>query len=165
LGKRVSTVEEVERIIDRVPKINFYVTDEIFADYDMRRDVFNELTKIVNRSKRFTFVIDELASVTLKPGSRVASCPAQLQITVRRREKPPWYIGVYVTAQRLKDCDVDLLSQVDHLLMWDMYPMDVDYIEEKLGIEIRSRVESLEKYQYVYYCHEDKSVSVGKLEL
>lgn len=164
-GTVVNTLKEFRKIVFKQDKIIFQPRDSMIADFDAGKSEFNKLAGLVNQLYRTTFIIDEIASVTLKPGSRAANCPGNLRVTIRRREKPPHRIGVVCTAQHLKDSDVEYLSQADYLIVFDCYKVDMDYIKEKLDIDIRLIMEkvNIKKHEFIFYDHVGKKLYISRL--
>lgn len=165
LGKLVHTIDQFKQIMRKQHKIIFQPYDRVVMDFDECKKEFNELGKLVNLLKHTTFIIDEIAMVTLKEGSKVAHCPPSLRLMIRRREKLPHRIGVICTAQHLKDSDVEFSSQADYLIAFDCYPVDIAYIKDKLGIDITELMGRLdtERHEFIFYNHAKKKLYISRL--
>lgn len=144
-----NTVDEIDFHCD--DRIIFQPSDEALEDVPTRISQFNALVKELNGLCGWVLIIDELSNVT-KPEDRVrAKCPGQLFIYVRRRMKKPYRNGFIFTTNRLSDADANIFGQCQHIFTFNSVKIDVDYITERIGVNIWDKVLKLRKYEYVYY--------------
>jgi hypothetical protein len=105
-----------------------------------------------------TFIIDEIAHITLRRDRAII--PPELQKMIKRRmkepspERPQGRVGVYVTTQRPKDAAVDFITQCQHIIAFKLLPRDVKYVSEAfpVGIDLSDIINyKLGKYQAIHY--------------
>jgi len=163
-------VDIVPDLIEAIRKgerqIIFQVRDVLMRGdmWDGRREEFEMLCQVVNRLKNVTLIIDEVAEVTRRPGTKAATMPPTLGLIIRRRMKAPHNIGVIVTTQRMKDADVDFLTQAQLTYTFQQNASDAKYVAEKLGIdtkEMREVIMSLPDYNFLKYNHKNGDISRG----
>jgi hypothetical protein len=134
---------------------------------ELRIDEFELLCQYVSKLRNVTFIIDEISEVTRPAGKKVASMPPTLGMIIKRRQKAPHNIGVIVTTQRMKDADVDFITQSRFTYTFQQNPSDAKYVAEKLGIATKEMVElitTLPLYHYIKFDHTDQSIKRGTFE-
>ncbi len=155
--------------VNRLNRIVFQPRESMIMDDDKRIAEFDTLTAYVNQMRYLTFVIDEISSVTLRGNSKVGYCPKHLKATIKRKMKEPvgdrgGRIGIIATTQRLKDADVDFITQINELIVFNMLPRDVKYVEENTGFEISEHLSKLPMDWYLYYNRFTKEVRKGHVQ-
>ena len=153
----VESFEEFEDNFPSKPNIVFVPTDDMMKSFDKRVAEFNAVClKICDEGAHMTFIIDEIANVTMK--NNRASIPEELQVMIKRREMPldknrktGGRIGVFVTTQRPKDAAVDLITQCKHVIAFRLTLKDIKYVEESYDVELRDIISSLKPFQAVHY--------------
>jgi len=150
-----------EFVEKRTSKVIFQPDDILLAKPKKMVAQFNKLCEVINMDKDMFFIIDEIANVTLAGRVR-PRMPEMLNIIIKRRMKDG--IGVCATTQQLKDADVNYTSQTQLVVMFDMLPHDIDYLEEKLPIKLPIRkdgavaVLDIERYHFFVYNHMQRRV-------
>lgn len=140
-------------------KIAFQPEDDVMGNFDRRVAEFEQVCERVNRlGVKMTFIIDEIAHVTLRRDRAII--PPELQKMIKRRmkeptpDRPQGRIGVYLTTQRPKDAAVDFLTQCQHIIAFKLLPRDVKYVKEAfpVGVDIDDIINyKLGKFQAIHY--------------
>lgn len=182
-GIQCADTTHLKKLLDKGERRIVYVpSDDVMANFDDRADEFDEMCEIINdddyhdRDNPLTFAIDEIATVTLPPGKRTPVCPEQFAIAIKRKMKKG--LGLFATTQRLKDCDVDFITQAQIIVMFRLMKHDIRYIQEKVGIDFsplilgagKSQADYsvkpvLKRWHYIYFDNDTKETYIGHLEL
>lgn len=169
-GVLVTTIPELIKAIKQGHrKIVFQVRD-ILMRGDMgeaRREEFELLCQIIVRLRNVTFIIDEISEVTRPTGKKIATMPPTLGLIIKRRMKSPYNIGVIVTTQRMKDADVDFITQAQLTYTFQQNSSDAKYVAERLGMntrDLRELIETLPPYHYLKYNHTTRALTRGTFE-
>jgi hypothetical protein len=157
--KVCNTPKEFEELFPYHNKIAYQPLDDVMGNFDRRVAEFEEVAARINRlGVKMTFIVDEIANITLRKDRAII--PAELQKMIKRRmkepspERPQGRVGVYVTTQRPKDSAVDFITQCQHVIVFKLLPRDINYIREAfpVGIDIDDIVNyKLKKYQAIHY--------------
>lgn len=153
------TYEDFEKKFPFENKIAFQPDDDVMGNFDRRVAEFEQVCERINHlGVKMTFIIDEIAHVTLRRDRAII--PPELQKMIKRRmkepspERPQGRIGVYLTTQRPKDAAVDFLTQCQHIIAFKLLPRDVKYVREAfpVGVDIDDIINyKLNKYQAIHY--------------
>ena len=158
-------------------RVVFQPTDEIAGQPEMLVLEFDQICQFISQNVRnFQFCIDEISIITKAGGSRVPKCPMWLGVLLKRRMKAPHNIGLVMTTQRMKDADVEFLSQAQESIMFAQNQVDAKYVAEKVGIRTITRpdgsfvhleraLQELPPYTYVKFDHQLRKTFMGRVNL
>ncbi|MHA1286400.1 MAG: hypothetical protein ACTSPB_03235 [Candidatus Thorarchaeota archaeon] len=148
-----------------ITQLVYQPTAEEIKHFEYRIQCFEKICAIVNGLRHFTLVVDEIRYITRPMGKKQTQMPPEFAFTILRRMKKAGEgrkggrIGVFVTTQRLKDSDLDLVSQAQHMIIFRLEKVDINYIEERINATIRDKVVTLKPYHYLHYCALDSTVT------
>jgi AAA+ ATPase superfamily predicted ATPase len=142
-------------------QIVFQPRDILMGYPDARIEEFEMLCKIIDRLRNVTFIVDEVSHITRPENRRAAFVPPTFRMLIVRRMKSPYRIGIIITTQRMKDADVDFISQAQHTYTFAQNATDAKYIAEKLGMPIKELIESLPPHEYLRYDHITREINRG----
>lgn len=167
-------LDDVNEVMDTFPNISEHVVYQPNSRFSMdeRRDDFNEMCRYLNELKiEFGFGIDEVSNVTVNDKGVTLPTPSEFKISISRRGKHG--MEMYVTTQIPKEATIALVSHVTKVAIFDLLPHDIDYIKDKIGVElptIKSDMEygeakrlDLNKYEFFLYDHFNTTFKKYKL--
>ena len=178
-GVIVSKVGHVMPIMRAKKYVIYRPTFEELSDPKERIKAFSQISNSLmleadamikqgGKPKLF-FVIDELSTITLADSKRPKNPPQFLALIKRGMKRG---IGVCATTQNLKDADTGLISQSQIVVIFDILPVDIVYIESKLPIKIprqkkkRNGTDAIDiaPYEYFIYNHAHRKLYKDKLQ-
>ncbi len=133
-GSVVKEVEEVERVFPNMLDYVVYQPSMKF-DFEERREDFNDLCHHLNSiNMDFAFAIDEISNITVTAKGVPVETSSEMKVSVSRRGKRG--MEMFVTSQKPKNSTTTYISQATKIAIFDIFPHDIEYIEEKIGITL-----------------------------
>lgn len=161
-GHVVSRGKEFKQAIrDGHRHIVYQPSDIMMGVADVRIQEFENICGVINHLRNVTFIVDEVSHITRPENRRAAFVPPTFRMLIVRRMKEPYRIGIYISTQRMKDADVDLLSQAQVTYTFAQNALDAKYISEKIGMQISKMIETLPPYKYLKYDHLSREITMG----
>lgn len=168
------TIKDVEEVAEVFPDISDYVVYQpsMTFDFEERREDFNELCHHLNSINcDFAFCIDEISNITVTPRGVPVETSSQFKVSVSRRGKRG--MEIFVTSQKPKNSTTTFISQSTKVAIFDIFPHDIDYLEEKIGITLPTEhvdLEFGEKTQldlnkYEFFLYDDVTREFSKYKL
>lgn len=158
-GLRVNSVDEVEEVF---PDISNHIVYQPYVDlsFDERRDDFDDLCSYLNTlNLDFAFGIDEISNISVTAKGVPVEISSSFKISISRRGKRG--MEIFVTSQKPKESTVTYVSQCTKIGIFDIFPHDIVYIEEKIGITLPTETINMEfgekvrlrldKYEFFIY--------------
>jgi len=170
-GLVVDDVDEVREVFPGISDYVVYQPSMTFSFEDRRKD-FNDLCHHLNSvNDDFAFGIDEISNITVTPRGVPVETSSQFKVSVSRRGKRG--MEIFVTSQKPKNSTTTYISQSTKVAIFDIFPHDIDYIEEKIGITLPTEhidMEFGEKTQldlnkYEFFLYDDVTRDFTKYKL
>lgn len=175
-GTVTSDYTKIPEILEKDRWVIFQPPPDHIAKARLRVKVFEAIAEFVfnwasekikeGKNEKIFLIIDELSYITLA-GRRTPKMPEKFQMVIKRGMKRG--IGVCATTQRLKDADVDYITQSQVVVIFDSLPHDVKYIEDKLPIKLpkiyRNNVIALDlqEHEFFVYNHAHRRIYKDKV--
>ena len=142
-------------------RIIYQPSDQLMGYPEARIEDFESICRVIDKLRNVTFIVDEVSHITRPENRRAAFVPPTFRMLIVRRMKIPHRIGIIITTQRMKDADVDFISQSQMTYTFAQNSMDAKYIAEKIGMPIHKDIETLPMHEYLKYDHMTREISRG----